>query len=456
MNDLIATQAFNDERFKKAKQLILETIAEHKAKIISVLPPNPNLTKQYEELLEGFKHARGQPLFFPYIGSGIGNGALVELLDGSVKYDFICGIGVHYFGHSKNEIISSAVDAALSDTIMQGNLQQTLEPLEFATLMIKKAHMKHCFLSSSGAMANENALKIAFQKKNPASRILCFEKCFAGRTLALSQLTDKPSFRIGLPISYDIDYIPFYDPLHPEISTTNAVNALKNHLKRYPKQHAVMVFEFVQGEGGFNVGSTHFFKSLMEVLKNEGIAIFADEIQTFGRTTELFAFQHFGLEKYIDIATFGKLSQVCGTLFTGEYNPQAGLLSQTFIASTASLKAGKWIVEYLSDNQFFGKSGKLATLYQTFEKKLIDLSKKYPTLIQGPFGIGSMIAFTPFDGDTKKVTEFVQKLFQNGVISFIAGTNPTRVRFLIPADVITSNDINQAMQIVEQTLLELK
>jgi 4-aminobutyrate aminotransferase-like enzyme len=50
--------------------------------------------------LQEFAADRGGKLFYDYIGSGIGNGPLVELADGSVKYDFITGIGVHYFGHS--------------------------------------------------------------------------------------------------------------------------------------------------------------------------------------------------------------------------------------------------------------------------------------------------------------------------------------------------------------------
>ena len=56
------------------------------------------------------------------------------------------------------------------------------------------AKLAHGFLTSSGAMANENALKAIFQKQHPAHRLLAFEHCFAGRTLALSQVTDKAAF----------------------------------------------------------------------------------------------------------------------------------------------------------------------------------------------------------------------------------------------------------------------
>ena len=63
----------------------------------------------------------------------------------------------------------------------------------------------------------------------------------------------------------------------------------------------------------------------MRILKDNQIAVFIDEIQTFGRTSELFAYQHFGLEEYVDIVSLGKLAQVCATLFTREFGSRAGL-----------------------------------------------------------------------------------------------------------------------------------
>lgn len=452
---LIADLLKEDRRVLEAKKLLIEAVSDHQMMIDKVVPADPEKEIPYQKLLEEFKNVRGQKLYFPYIGSGIGHGAFVELLDGSVKYDFISGIGPHYFGHSNIKIIRQSIDAALSDTVMQGNLQQNIEPLEIAKRLIEVSKMDHCFLTSSGAMANENALKIAFQNRFPANRLLAFEKCFAGRTLALSHMTDKPNFREGLPNHYAIDYIPFYDAKKGDESLEITVKALKKHLERYPHQHAAMCFEFVQGEGGFNVGTEEFFKKIMEILKEHNILIFADEVQTFGRTEELFAYQYFHLEKYVDLVSFGKLSQVCGTLFKSDINPKPGLLSQTFIASTTALKSGQYMIEFMLQNGFFGKSGKIAEIHAYFKTKLEALEKKYPKLIQGPFGIGTMIAFTPFQGDNEKVTAFVQKLFQNGLISFVAGSNPTRVRFLIPADVIRMEDIDHAIEILEKTVLDM-
>lgn len=452
--DLAAQALHEDKRISEAKKLLKEAVAAHQKRLTGIRPPISSIKQSYDDMLSSMTGYRGGKLWFPYIGSGIGNGSLVELADGSVKYDFICGIGVHFWGHSHPDLIDAAVDAAISDTIMQGHLQQNIDSLELLELLVKASGFPHCFLTSSGAMANENALKIAFQKRFPAYRILAFERCFVGRTLAISQITDKPGFREGLPHNAHVDYIPFFDAAHPEESTLRAVEALKGHLARYPKEHAVMCFEFIQGEGGFYYGTQKFFQAIMAILKENQIAIFADEVQTFGRTPELFAFQYFNLQSYIDIASIGKLSQVCATFFTDEYKPKAGLLSQTFTGSTSAIKAALVILRGLIQGGYYGTEGKIQKLHHHFTKQLEDLSNRYPHLIQGPFGIGCMIAFTPYDGNTQKVTDFVHRLFDAGVLSFIAGSNPTRVRFLIPAGAVTFEDIDQAVKIIEHTLIK--
>lgn len=449
-NPLIGEALINDARVTAAKALLIDAIKSHQSKITGVRPANPELKKTYEELLNKYGEYRGAKLYFPYIGSGIGNGCLVELRDGSVKYDFINGIGPHYFGHSHHAIINACLDAAISDTVMQGNLQQNKDAVEFSELLLKASQLDHCFLTTTGVMANENALKIAFQKKFPASRILAFERCFVGRTLAISQITDKPAFREGLPLNYHVDYVPFYDHLRPEESTKEALTILKRHIARYPGQHAVMCMELVQGEGGFHVGKHQFFKALIDILKEHQITVFVDEVQSFGRTPELFAFQYFGLQDDVDIVSVGKLSQACATLYRKEFAPRAGLLSQTFTGSTSALRAGKVIIESLLQGNYFGPEGKIQRMHDLFVSKFEQLQKQ--GLIEGPFGIGAMLAFTPFQGDGAKVTKFVHQLFEAGVMGFVAGANPTRVRFLIPIEGLTEEDVNQAMKIVETTL----
>src|ERR1700722_7517474 len=113
-----------DPRVIEAKRLLLDAIAENKKDITAIPPPDPDLKNSYEDALKQFAKCRGMNLWYPYIGDGIGRGVFVELMDGSVKYDFISGIGVHHFGHSHPDILAASLDGAISDLVMQGNLQQ--------------------------------------------------------------------------------------------------------------------------------------------------------------------------------------------------------------------------------------------------------------------------------------------------------------------------------------------
>ena len=78
---------------------------------------------------------------------------------------------------------------------MPGNLQQNTIALKVQQRLLSLANshgagFDHCFLSNSGAMANENALKVHFSIVFLPTRT-CFERAFAGRTLSLAQVTDK-------------------------------------------------------------------------------------------------------------------------------------------------------------------------------------------------------------------------------------------------------------------------
>lgn len=460
MGELAAKALARDARVTEAKRLLREALADHQKGITGVRPPDPALQKGYGETLARFAALRGAGLYYPYLGSGLGRGPLVELEDGSVKYDFITGIGVHYMGHNHPVLLDAGVDAALENTVMQGNLQQNAGSEALLGQLLEAANRKgaklaHGFLTSSGAMANENALKILFQKRFPATRVLAFEHNFAGRTMALSQVTDKPAYRQGLPETLAVDYVPFYNPARPSESIAEAVAALKAHILRHPGAHACMIFELIQGEGaGYLPGDPAFFRILMQMLKAANVAVFVDEIQTFGRTSEYFAFQHFGLDEFVDAVTLGKLSQACATLVRGEFKPKPGLVSQTFTASSVAIHSARAILKHMQDEGLLGPEGKIMRLSRRFTDKLKDLAKRHPDLAAGPYGLGGMIAFTPLGGAADKVTLFLRKLFDAGVIGFIAGDKPARARFLLPVGSTEESDIDAAFPILERVLLE--
>ena len=459
-SSLAAERLYNDPRVAQAKELLLAAVADHQKELAEVRGPNPALAADYKVLLDQFGKHRGGSTFFPYLGSGIGNGSYVEIADGSVKLDMITGIGVHGYGHSHPLIVEAGIDAAISDTVMQGNLQQNTNSCDLSKLLVDTAcetgaELKHCFLTTSGAMANENSLKMAFQHNHPANRVIAFSHCFAGRTLALAQVTDKAKYRVGLPDTINVDYIPFFDQDDPQRSTEIAVSHLKYHIDRHPGKHAALWMELIQGEGGYYPGDQKFFEALIEVARESNIAVIADEVQTFSRTTRAFAFQHFGLDKLVDIVTIGKFSQLCATLFTEQYAPKPGLISQTFTGSTGAIFAAHAMLKGLIDNGHFGENGKNVQLHNHFVKGLKRVAEKHPNSISGPHGIGGMVALTPFDGSADVARDMVKRMYDHGLMSFMAGGNPSRVRFLMPLGCVTEQDIDTACDIIEAVVSEM-
>lgn len=453
----------SSSKFKAAKAELLKTIHEATAKLRAVKPggSSAEVRDAYAKALQEYTQDRGRELYFPFIGSGMGSGPFVELLDGSVKYDMITGIGINFFGHGNPEYMSEIIDG-LSQDVMQGNLEPGREMAELVRLMVSKVgpncRLNHGWLMCSGTMANEVALKLARQKNSPATKILAFADAFHGRSTAMQELTDNPSYRQGQPVYGEVEYLSFYSQgMSLDQNVQRTLKQLKEHTTRYPGKFAALLLEPVQGEGGFNFAPREWYVRLFEEAKKAGLAIWADEVQTFGRTGELFAFQKFGFAEFVDICTVGKLLQSCMVLYTDEYNPKPGLVAGTFAGSTAAIRTARRTVEMLTNDGLLGKEGKIQKLSDRFAHNLRALAAGS---CKGKIGevraVGGMIAFQPFEGTMAQIKPTLMKLFEAGVIAFYCGHGPHLIRILPPLPVMTEVDVDGVCKIIEQAMGEVK
>ena len=472
--DTVGARFRHSAAVTSAIDAITNELRTQQADITDVRPPDAAKASSFEDIMKAAADVRGRGLLFPFIGSGIGNGALVELADGSVKFDMITGIGVHFFGHSDPDLVATAVGAATGDTIMQGNLLMNEEAIRFAELLVaearKSSNIAHAFLCNSGAMANENALKVGFQKHAPASRVIAFAHCFMGRSITMAQIGDSAGARQGIPLSTQVDYMPFYCPATArrmsagDVSGTTrfidmAVMHLEQYITRYPKQHACFIFELVQGEGGFNVAPPEFHRALMDVCRANEIAVWADEVQTFGRTEQMYCFDALGLGDMVDVACVGKMSQVCAALYTDAYNPRPGLLSGTFLGSGVGLQTGSRIIERLRDGGYYGSDGIIAKHHAAFVDGVRGIASRHPEwfpaspdFVDIVGGFGGMMRFTPFGGAKEPILKLCHELFAQGVIPFYCGHGPFHLRFLPPLGVMKIEQWTRVFEIVESAM----
>lgn len=424
-------------------------------RIQGVKPADPALEARAKKNIDSIGAVRSRPLYYNYIGSGVGKGPYVELNDGSVKLDLINGIGIHLFGHSHPRVIRATLKGALADVVQQGNLQPNMEYLEYSeklgSLAAKNSRLKYTWLSTCGTMANENALKMARQKNRGARMVMTFKNAFAGRSTMMTEITDNPAFKVGMPDYNEILRLPFYDKANPD----KTLMAMKEHVAKHGKNIAVFAFEPMLGEGGYRAATHEFYVPLLEFCKANGIAVWADEIQTFTRTGNFFAFETLNIGKYVDLCTVAKTGQNGATMFTEEFKPDPGLLGGTFSGSTPALRAGLEIFKMLEEDGYMGPNGKVMQIHKEFVGMLNELNEgSCKGLLREAGGMGLMVAVTPLDGSKDKQGLLLKSLFKNGLICFGCGSDPYRIRFLLPA-IITSADIQVAKKIIEKSVQEL-
>jgi acetylornithine/N-succinyldiaminopimelate aminotransferase len=453
---LIGKKIENSPVIESLASDLVDEVMVHNAEISGVRSANPALADGYKKKMDLIAALRGRPLYHPYVGTGAGNGCFVELEDGSVKLDLINGIGIHIMGHSHPRVMKAAVRGALSDVVMQGNLQPNHDYIRLTEKLVqiagRRSRLKHAWFSTCGTMANENALKMARQKNSPAKYVFAMKNAFAGRSTMMAEVTDNTAYKQGLPEYGEILRIPNYDKKDPQ-SIEKALRSMKEQYAKHEKDISCFVFEPMLGEGGFVPTPREFFVPLLDFCKLNKIAVWADEVQTFARTGEFFAFETLDLGSYVDLVTIAKTVQLGATLYTEEYNPKPGLIAGTFSGGSSSMTAGLEILEMLEEG-FLGNNGRIAKIHEQFIQGLNELNAgTCQNLVRDAGGMGLMIAFTPFDGKKEQVEALIKVLFKNGMIAFSCGKDPVRIRFLIPA-IIQDHEINLALQIVEKSILE--
>ncbi|MCM2280010.1 MAG: aminotransferase class III-fold pyridoxal phosphate-dependent enzyme [Oligoflexia bacterium] len=458
-----AALLLDSEAFQIAKKNLLEVLLQASAKLQGIRSGDSvgsEAKAAYHEAIAGLQADKGRELYFPFLSSGLGRGPFVELIDGSVKYDMITGIGVNFFGHSHPELMSEMIDALPAD-VMQGNLQPGHEQQELLRAILTRvgpgARLEHGWLLCSGTMANEFALKIIRQKKFPATKVLAFRDCFAGRSTAMQEITDNPKYREGQPVYGEALYLPFHDEVQGlEESVGATVAAMREAATRYPGKIAALMIELVQGEGGFKAAPREYYVRVFDEARRLGLAIWVDEVQTFGRTGELFAYQKFGLHEYVDVVTVGKLLQACAVLYARDFNPRAGLIAGTFSGSSVALRTGRRIVEMLTEDGYLGEDGRIERLARRFRENLRRSAEgRCRGLIGDIRAVGGMMAFQPLGGTMEEVKAVLMRLFDLGVIAFYCGHGPYLVRLLPPCGALSEAQLDDVCGLIETALVDV-
>src|SRR3954465_3417352 len=348
------------------------------------------------EILERLRTSVAAPLSITFpIAAAEARGATLTHVDGNPVGDFAGGVGCLNVGHSHPHV----VQAAQEQLDRFSHTDFTVVPYEvYATLsegLLALAPLggpaKAAFFNA-GTEAVENAVKFARAHTGRAA-VIGFEGAFHGRTYLSLALTSKTHpYKAGLgPFAPEVYRVPFND-----------IEAIRRAFKVLvaPEDVAAIVFEPVQGEGGFIPATQEFVEGLRAICDEHGIVMVCDEVQSgFARTGRFFAIEHFGVQP--DLITVAKsiamglpLSGVLGKAAIMDA-PQPGGVGGTYVGNPVAQAAALAVLDVIEDE---GLVERACAIGETMRARMESWQARWPQ-VGDVRGLGSMLAIELTDAE---------------------------------------------------------
>lgn len=424
--------------------------------------PGPR-SRELHALKDRYVSASVAPAFPVYIDRAAGS--ILTDVDGNELLDFGCGIGVTSLGHGNQ----AAVDAAIAQTRRFTHTLFSVTPyegyVEVARLLGEITpgdFAKKSALSSTGAEAIENAIKIArsYTRRNG---IAVVEHGYHGRTnltLGLNYKAQPYSAGIG-PRPGEIYRVansyPYRDGEDGAVVARRAIA----HLEKVSGADnlACLVIEPIQGEGGIIVPAPGYLETLQQWCNANGIIIIADEIQTgLGRTGKLFASEHFDFVP--DLVVTAKaisagfpVSAVTGRAEIMDAIP-AGGLSGTFSGNPVGCAAAVEVIRQLREPGFLDRTLQIG---ERLQAGLRELQARYP-VIGDVRGIGALQGIELVDASgapNPAAYRAVGKAAADRGLLVMGGGSDGHVLRLLPAINVAYALIDEALEILDQAFATL-
>ena len=268
------------------------------------------------------------------------------------------------------------------------------------------------FMCSSGAEANENALKLA-SFHTGKSRVIAFDNAFHGRTSAAVAATDNKNIQAPLNNQQQVDFVPFND-----------ADALEKELAK--GDVCAVIFEAIQGVGGLDEPSAAFVAQMETLCETHHTCLIADEVQSgFGRSGDFFAFQKYNINPHIiSIAKgMGNGFPVGGILVNPVIKAKYGLLGTTFGGNHLACSASLAVLQVLEKEKLYDHAKAMGEYFVAKAKEL-----PFVKTIKGR-GLMLGLEFENEVGALRKELIFKHRIFTGG------SSNKNLIRILPPLNV---------------------
>jgi L-lysine 6-transaminase len=365
----------------------------------------------------------------------------------------------------KNELLESVINKPSNSDIY------TVAMAEFVDTFVRVAkpdYMKYLFFISGGALAVENALKVAFDwkvQKNFAKgyseekghKIIHFREAFHGRSGYTMSLTNTdptkinyfPKFnwprisnpKINFPLANHLDEVI--------LKEDQAVSEIHTAIKNNPHDIAAIIIEPIQGEGGDNFFRKEFFVKLREIADKNEILLIFDEVQCgFGITGKFWAHEHYVKP---DIIAFGKKAQVCGIMVSDRIDDvkenvfhKSSRINSTWGSDLTDMVRSKHIMRIIEEDNLI-ENARFSGDY--LYSSLLKLQEEFPSMISNVRGLGLMCSFDLPSSEIRD--EFRNECLKQNLIILGCGSRSIRFR---PALNISIPELDEGLKLIKNVL----
>lgn len=364
-----------------------------------------------------------------------GKGAVAYDENGKKYIDVSSGIGVNSLGYCNDGWVQAVTKQAGKIQHMSNYFYSEQSSNLAEKLCTLTGLSKVCF-GNSGAEANECAIKIArkysFDKYGEGRNgIITLKNSFHGRTVTTLSATGQDVFHnYFFPFTEGFSYVEAGD-----------MNALKNAVN---KNTCAVMLELIQGEGGVNILDKDYVQSLIKFCNENDILVIVDEVQTgIGRTGKLFAFENY--EILPDLVTVAKGLGgglpiglcMCGEKLKDVMSPSTH--GTTFGANPVVCAGANYVLDTITADGFLGEVNKKGAY---IEEKVLKFEN-----VKNVRRMGLMIGIELKSGNAHDIAV---KCVENGLL-IITAKDLLR---MLPPLVITYDEIDEALKILENTLKE--
>lgn len=383
-------------------------------------------------------------------------------IEGNRYIDFAAGIAVVNTGHRHPKVMAAVTEQLNRFTHTCHQVlpyEHYIRLAERLNAAVPGGFAKKTVFVTTGAEAVENAVKVA-RIATGRSAIIAFGGAFHGRTFLGMSLTGKvdpykKGFGAMMP---DVWHVPFPQDVHG-VKTEDALAGLNKLFKADldPSRVAAIIFEPVQGEGGFYPAPKDLVREIRKICDEHGIVMIADEVQTgFARTGTLFAMEQYGVAADITTMAKGLAGGLPLAALTGKASlmdaAHPGGLGGTYGGNPIGIAAANAVLDVIEEENLCARANELGS---RLKQRLEAIRATTPEIsdIRGP---GFMVAMelanpTSKEPDPGLTTRIRLEAQKRGLILLTCGVYGNVIRFLAP---ITIPDaiFAEAMEILEASV----